>query len=74
MFICGYSSYWFLLLGRNHFNPRAVKQLRLPGASDELADRVSAVEEEVGAVGGVVDHGVLHVDAELVIERVAKTS
>ena len=37
-------------------------------ASDELADWVAAVEEIVRAVGGVVDHGVLDVDAELVIE------
>ena len=37
--------------------------------SDELADRLSAVEQEMRAVGGVVDHGVLDVDAELVIER-----
>ena len=38
-------------------------------ASDQLADWLSPVEEEVRAVGGVVDHRVLNVDAELVIKR-----
>ena len=63
----------WLILGKGHSQavriewPAACPWI-VPG-SDQLADRVSAVEQEVGAVGGVVDHGVLDVDAELVIER-----
>ncbi len=37
--------------------------------SNQLADGLAAIEQEMRTVGRVVHHRVLHVDAELVIER-----